>query len=106
MTTLLSLTEAAALIPGATADTLKRRARQGRLVVYRPGKAYCTTAADVYAMVKSCPGALKAPDCGSAPRGETPVDALPMPPHGLSSTAAASTALERQLANLEKLSAP
>jgi hypothetical protein len=37
---------------GVTADTLKRRARQGKLVVYRPGKAYLSTLADVWAMIQ------------------------------------------------------
>jgi hypothetical protein len=51
---LLTLDEAAKLIPGADAGTLKRRARQGKLVTYRPGKAYMTTRADVWEMVKQC----------------------------------------------------
>lgn len=36
---------------GVTADTLKRRARKGQLRVYRPGKAFLSTLADVWAMV-------------------------------------------------------
>lgn len=36
---------------GVTADTLKRRVRKGQLRVYRPGKAYLSTLADVRAMV-------------------------------------------------------
>jgi hypothetical protein len=35
-----------------TADTLKRRARQRKLVVYRPGKPYLSTLADIWAMVQ------------------------------------------------------
>jgi hypothetical protein len=38
---------------GITADTLKRRARQGKLVVYRPGKAYVASLAGVRAMVEA-----------------------------------------------------
>lgn len=38
---------------GDPADTLKRRARQGKLAVYRPGKAYLSTLADVWAMVEA-----------------------------------------------------
>lgn len=38
---------------GVTADTLKRRARQGKLAVYRPGKAYLSTLADVWAMIEA-----------------------------------------------------
>jgi excisionase family DNA binding protein len=50
---LISLDEAAALIPGCDRATLLRRARQGRLTVYRPGKAYLTTRADVDRMVQA-----------------------------------------------------
>jgi hypothetical protein len=38
---------------GITADTLKRRARQGKLVVYRPGKAYVASLAGVRAMIEA-----------------------------------------------------
>jgi hypothetical protein len=38
---------------GVTADTLKRRARQGKLAVYRPGKAYLSTLVGVKAMVEA-----------------------------------------------------
>jgi hypothetical protein len=47
---------------GITADTLKRRARQGKLRVYRPGKAFVSTLADVWEMIDATrvgpPGAL------------------------------------------------
>lgn len=36
---------------GVTADTLKRRARKGQLRVYKPGKAFLSTLADVRAML-------------------------------------------------------
>jgi hypothetical protein len=51
---LLTLAQAAALIPGADAGTLKRRIRSGQLQAYRPGKAYLTTASDVAKMVQAC----------------------------------------------------
>ena len=50
---LLSLDDAAALVPGADRNTLLRRARQGKLQVYRVGKAYCTTRADIWRMVET-----------------------------------------------------
>lgn len=37
---------------GITADTLKRRIRQGKLVAYRPGKAYLSTYAAVREMME------------------------------------------------------
>jgi hypothetical protein len=56
-TALRSLDELAriAFPPGAgvTADTLKRRARQGKLTVYRPGKAYVASLAGVWAMIQA-----------------------------------------------------
>jgi hypothetical protein len=36
---------------GVTAKTLQRRARQGKLIVYRPGKAYLSTLANVRVML-------------------------------------------------------
>lgn len=39
----LTLTDAAQLIPGANVNTLKRRARQGKLTVYRTGRSWFTT---------------------------------------------------------------
>lgn len=49
--TLLTLDQAAKLIPGADADTLKRLARKGKLRCYRPGKQFLTTPADVWEAV-------------------------------------------------------
>jgi uncharacterized small protein (DUF1192 family) len=40
-------------VSGVTADTLKRRARKGQLRVYKPGKAFLSTLADVWAMVEA-----------------------------------------------------
>ena len=51
---LLPLDEAAKQIPGATRQTLLRKARDGKLNVYRVGKSYVTTRADLDAMVKAC----------------------------------------------------
>jgi hypothetical protein len=36
-----------------TADTLKRRARQGKLAVYRPGKVYISTLVDIKAFLEA-----------------------------------------------------
>jgi hypothetical protein len=49
---LISMEEAARSIPGATAETLKRKARHGELAVYRIGKRYSTTRADVLRMIE------------------------------------------------------
>jgi excisionase family DNA binding protein len=51
---LLTLDEAAKLIPRADADTLKRLIRSGKLRAYRPGKKYLTTRADVRAAIIAC----------------------------------------------------
>jgi hypothetical protein len=56
---------------GVTADTLKRRARQGKLAVFRPGKAYLATLADVWAMLEATrvqPKSPPGPEAGSASR--------------------------------------
>ena len=103
---LLTLTEAAKLIPGADADTLKRRARQGKLVTYRPGKAYLTTRADVEAMIQQCRVAPKARDCGSGRRvaiapAESPTNRL-----GLSSTVLAKSELAAARATLRAQKKP
>ena len=37
---------------GVTAETLRRQARQGKLAVYRPGKAYLATLSGVRAMIE------------------------------------------------------
>jgi hypothetical protein len=54
---------------GITADTLKRRARQGKLVVYRPGKAYVASLAGVRAMVEATrvQQAVKRPSTSTVP---------------------------------------
>ncbi|MCK1402337.1 hypothetical protein IVB45_20780 [Bradyrhizobium sp. 4] len=50
---LITLDEAAKLIPGADADTLKRMHRAGKLVCYKPGKKLLTTAANVGEAVRT-----------------------------------------------------
>lgn len=49
---LITLDEAAKLVPGADAETLKRMHRAGKLVCYRPGKKLLTTTANVMEAVK------------------------------------------------------
>ena len=87
---LLTLHEAAALVPGATADTLKRRIRQGKLRAYRPGKAYLTTQADVLELVQSC-RVQRVQDSGLGQLEQMPAEN--MLPSGLSGTEIASEAL-------------
>lgn len=57
---------------GVTAATLKRRARQGKLAVFRPGKAYVATLADIWAMLEATrvqpKSALGRPEASSASR--------------------------------------
>jgi len=72
---------------GVTADTLKRRARQGKLVVYRPGKPYMSTLADVWAMVQLT-------RVGHAP--PRPTSAVPNP-LGLTEMELSSLALDQAL---------
>jgi hypothetical protein len=77
---------------GVTADTLKRRARQGKLIVYRPGKAFLSTLANVRAMID-------ATRTGSAPKlKETPAvpNAL-----GLTEMELSRLALDRVLQGLD-----
>jgi hypothetical protein len=99
---LITLDEAARFIPGATADTLKRRARQGKLTTYRPGKAYLTTAADVQRMVAACRVEQKAPGSISAPLNMTAPENSRTNQLGLSSTDLASAGLDSALASLAK----
>jgi hypothetical protein len=54
MTALITLAEAAKLIPGADENTLKRMARAGTLTVYKPGKKHLTTAEHVLEAVQIC----------------------------------------------------
>lgn len=50
----ISLKEAAKLVPGATKETLLRRARLGHLVVYRVGREYTTALDDLTRCVELC----------------------------------------------------
>ena len=90
---LLTLDQAAAFVPGANANTLKRCVRQGKLSATRPGKAYLTTLADVREMIAACRVTPKARDCGSAP----PAPTAP-PPLGSSLMEHANAALDSALA--------
>jgi hypothetical protein len=90
---LLTLDQAARLIPGADADTLKRLARRGKLSVTRPGKAYLTTAADVQEAIRLCRVTPKARDCGFVPRAPTA-----LPPLGSSLMDLGNAALDSALA--------
>lgn len=54
-----------------TADTLKRRARAGKLVVYRPGKQHLSTLADVWRMVQATRVGRK-PAAWSTPAADVP----------------------------------
>ncbi|QIO34649.1 hypothetical protein [Bradyrhizobium sp. 1(2017)] len=76
---LITLDEAAKLIPGADADTLKRMHRAGKLVCYRPGKKLLTTAANVDAAVRTNYRATKVmplsrPDAASMERSKAALD--------------------------------
>lgn len=97
---LLTLHQAAKLIPGADAETLKRRIRQGKLSATRPGKAYLTTAADVEAMVANCRVVPKVPDYGSVRRAAIAPAESPTNRLGLSSTDLAKSELAAALATL------
>jgi hypothetical protein len=76
---------------GITADTLKRRARQGKLVVYRPGKAYVASLAGVRAMID----ATRVQRVVERPPTPTVPDSL-----GLTEMDLASMALDRALEEL------
>jgi hypothetical protein len=86
---LITLDEAAKLIPGADANTLKRMRRKGVLTCYRPGKAYLTTANDVREAVKKCAVTQKV-------REPDTWDATPLPA-GLTSMELANAALDAAL---------
>jgi hypothetical protein len=90
---LLTLDQAAAFVPGADANTLKRLVRRGKLSVTRPGKAYLTTAADVMEAIRLCRVMPKVRDCGSVPL----VPTAP-PPLGSCSMEHANAALDSALA--------
>ncbi|MGJ4932177.1 hypothetical protein ACQR1I_35430 [Bradyrhizobium sp. HKCCYLS2038] len=88
---LMTLDEAAKLIPSADADTLKRMHRAGKLVCYKPGKKLLTTAANVVEAVKVNCRVTKA----------TPPPAnLPTNPLGLSSTELSGMRLDLELERL------
>lgn len=90
----LSLDDAAKLIPGATADTLKRLHRKGLLQTYRVGKPLFTTRADLNRMIELCKIKVQ-------PLPAMRVSAIP---NGLGLTEADLTrmALDRALERLDK----
>lgn len=90
---LLTLDQAAALVPGATSGTLSRRIRQGKLRATRPGKAYLTTRAAVLDMIEACRVVPKVQGCGSGPLAPPTVAPL----LGSSSTDLANAALDSML---------
>jgi hypothetical protein len=73
---------------GVTGETLRRRARQGHLAVYRPGKAYLASLSGVRAMIESTRVVLERP-----PR---PTPAMPNS-LGLTEMELSSMALDRVL---------
>jgi|SRR5882724_157301 len=95
---LITLEQAAALIPGADVNTLKRRQRQGRLTVYRPGKAFLTTPADVQEMIRQCRVVPKVQGCGFVRLVETRQETPLTSQLGSSLTEIASAALDSALA--------
>jgi hypothetical protein len=94
---LISLDEAAKLIPGADAGTLKRHARAGRLTVYRPGKAYVTTRGAVKRLIQLCLVSPKVSGSGSVKPGTMKPGSSPTSLLGLSSTDLGRAALDSVL---------
>jgi hypothetical protein len=93
---LLTLAEAARLIPGANVNTLKRRARQGKLAVYRMGRAWLTTREAISEMVESCRVIPRVRDSIYAPPPK------PARPAGLSEMALANLELDSMLTQAMK----
>jgi excisionase family DNA binding protein len=97
-TTLRTLGELAATAfpveAGITKDTLKRRIRQGKLVAYRPGKAFLSSYADVHAMIESLRVKQK-----TAPLRLHPKPTLPP---GITEADLASRALDHALEDARK----
>jgi hypothetical protein len=100
---LISLDEAAKYIPVADAETLKRKARAGKLRVYRIGKAFSSTRADLQEMIEAYLVASKVP--GSKPRKIVPATSRGKET-GLSSMELASAALDATLESLLQPSRP
>lgn len=96
MPNLLTLSEATSLVPGINEQTLLRRAREGKLTVYRVGRSYATTAEAVREMIEACRVVPKVRVCGGG-KIETP---------GSSSTEVASAALDSALAQASKKKKP
>jgi hypothetical protein len=99
---LISLDEAAKLIPGADADTLKRKARAGKLRVYRIGKAYSTTLPDLQEMVAACLVVPKDRVSISEARAAMRAGRSHAPAHGLSEKALSRAALDAALSKITR----
>lgn len=82
---------------GMTAKTLKLRARQGKLAVYRPGKAYLSTLVGIKAMVET----TRVPALAERVPVHVERDAL-----GLTPMQRSSLALDMALAKLDVLREP
>lgn len=100
---LISLVEAAKSIPGADAGTLKRKARAGKLRVYRIGKAYLTTRADIATLVEACRVVPKGCGSGDTTLNTTRTEGSPTAPAGSTSMELASAALDSALAQATKI---
>src|ERR1700757_1818846 len=87
---------------GVTAKTLLMRARQGKLTVYRPGRAYLTTLADVREMIKTCRVEPRGRGYGSELPGITVPASSPTNQLGLSETDLAKSELDSELQKLSR----
>jgi hypothetical protein len=103
---LISLDEAAKYIPGADAETLKRKARAGKLRVYRIGKAFSTTRADLQEMIEACLVAPKVPDSAGSKLRKIVSATSRGKETGLSSMELASAALDATLESMLQSSRP
>src|ERR1700690_17844 len=76
---------------GVTAKTLKLRARQGKLAVYRPGKAYLASLSGLRVMIEK----TRVPSAQERPPRPTPIVPNSL---GLTEMEISSMALDRALA--------
>jgi len=99
---LITLDIAANLIPGADAETLKRKIRAGKLQAYRPGKAYLTTRADIRRMIEACRVVPKVQGSVSSELDTIATENSPTTLNGLSSTELSEQALDLVLEQARK----
>jgi hypothetical protein len=98
---LITLEQAAGLIPKFDAEALKRLFRKGKLTCYKPGKTLLTTPADIREAVRvKCRAEPKDRAYGCAPRGGMTSAISHTNLHGSSSMDLASAALDLALARL------